>query len=166
MEITNAQRNKMLHAVGGVLDGPGHRNYYSAGEPDPDWEALVEGGLAVRRDRGPELGGLCYHVTVHGYNALRNGVRVVPADRVRWLRSNAQIYRRRGGPSATIAENLEACAREMEEMRAALQAMATLKLTTEMPKSHLFFDHGVRYDMLVNKARDLVGPLPLGDGNG
>lgn len=166
MEITNAQRDKMLHAVGGVLDGGGHRNYYCAGEPDPDWEELVEAGLAARRDRGPELGGICYHVTVNGCNALRNYVRVVPVDRVRWLRSNAGIYRRRGGPSSTIADNLEACAQEMEEMREVLKAMAALKLTTEMSKSQLFFDHGARYDMLVEKAREVVGPLPQGDDHG
>lgn len=166
MEITSAQRDKMLHAVGGVLDRGGHRNYYCAGEPDPDWEELVEAGLAVRKDRGPELGGLCYHVLSTGYNVLRELAKQVKVDRVRWLRNNAQAYRRRGGPSQAMADNLEACAKEMEEMRGVLKAMAALKLTTEMSKSQLFFDHGARYDMLVEKAREVVGPLPKGGGNG
>ena len=166
MDLTQSQREMMLHAVGGRLDGHGHRNYYCSGEQDPDWEALVEGGLAVRKDRGPEMGGICYHVTASGYDALRAGAKRVSVDRVRWLRSNADIFRRRGGPSSTIAENMEACAKELEEALTVLRNMAALKLTTEMPEANRrFFDHGYRFDMMVEAARRIVGPQPRGDGN-
>lgn len=167
MEITNAQRDKMLHAVGGVLDGCGHRNYYCAGEPDPDWEALVEGGLAVRQDRGPELGGICYHVVSTGYNVLRELAKQVKVDRARWLRNNAQAYRRRGGPSQAMADNLEACAKEMEEMREALREIASQKLRWEMDADHLeLADFEGAYDAMIDRAREVVGPLPKGGVNG
>jgi hypothetical protein len=88
-------------------------------------------------------------------------------DRVHWLINNAIIFRRRGGPSLAIADNLEACAKEMEEMRSALRAMAALKLTTEMPEANrIHFDHGYRFNMLVEKAREIVGEPPRGFGNG
>ena len=86
-------------------------------------------------------------------------------DSVRWLRSNAELYRRRGGPSLTIAENLEACAKKMEEMQEALLEMAAQKVTGEMDEEDQdFADFEAGYDMLVEKARRVVGAQ--GGGNG
>jgi hypothetical protein len=165
MEITNAQRDKMLHAVGGVLDGSGHRNYYCSGEPDPDWEALVEAGHVFRNDRGPELGGIYYHLLATGYDVLRAQAKRVQVDRVRWLRSNAEIYARRGGPSATIAEHMKACAREMEEMREVLREMARQKGRDEMSDDELgYADFEGAYEAFIEKARAVVGVQAGGNG--
>lgn len=165
MDLTQSQREMMLHAVGGRLDGHGHRNYYCSGEQDPDWEALVEGGLAVRKDRGPEMGGICYHVTASGYDALRAGAKRVPVDRVRWLRSNADIFRRRGGPSSTIAENMEACAKELEEALTVLREMASQKGRDEMSEDELdCADFEGAYEIFIEKARAVVGAQAGGNG--
>lgn len=165
MNITQSQRDKMLHAIGGRLDGPGTRNYYCAGNVDPEWEILVEAGLAVLRDRGEEFGGIYYHLTERGYEALRDKDWQIKIDSVRWLRSNAELYRRRGGPSLTIAENMEACAKKMEEMQKALMEMAMLKLRDEMTAEDLtIVDYGAGYEMLVEKARRVVGVQAGGNG--
>lgn len=166
MELTQSQRDKMMHALGGRVDGHGHRNYYCSGGADPEWDALVEGGLAVRTDRGPELGGICYHVTASGYDALRART-TIAFDSVRWLRSNAELWRRRGGPSSAVADCMEECAKKMEWQQKVLREMAILKLPDEMTAADLAeVDYEAGYEMLVEKARRVVGMGVEAGGNG
>ncbi len=162
MEITQSQRAKMLYAIGGRLDGQGTRNYYCAGALDPEWEILAAYGLAVRGDRGKEFGGFCYHVTTAGYDALRAQIERGEIDSVGWLRSNAKLLRSHGG---SIADSLETCAREMEEMQKALMEIAVLKLRDEITADDLgIADYGAGYEMLVEKARRVVGGQAASNG--
>jgi hypothetical protein len=46
MTLSEDQRRKMLHAIGGRLFG-GHRNHYMAGQKSEPWDQLVDAGLAT-----------------------------------------------------------------------------------------------------------------------
>jgi hypothetical protein len=59
-EITNEQRQKMLHALGLDYKTTAYRNYYCISDPDSDWEALVKMGYAE------QVSEVCYKVSLKG----------------------------------------------------------------------------------------------------
>jgi len=70
MELSESQKKKMRHACGDKPQSEAHRNYYNSSTPDPDWEELVAADLAIKFDRGEDLGGLYYHLTNPGFEAI------------------------------------------------------------------------------------------------
>lgn len=59
--FTDEQANKARHALGLTQSQTAYRNYYLAPD-DPDWNDLVERGLAVKR-KSPVSPDFIYHLT-------------------------------------------------------------------------------------------------------
>lgn len=75
IKLSVSQIKKMQHAIG--LDNPSqsktkqvaYRNYYAAGD-DPEWNEVVEKGLAVKRADPFCKGDYIYHLTAQGIEYL------------------------------------------------------------------------------------------------
>jgi hypothetical protein len=89
-------------------------------------------------------------------------------DSVRWLRNIAEVQSHRAGAgSAMLRENMLKCADEIERLREALREIAAQKLRWEMDADHLeLADFEGAYDAMIDRAREVVGPLPKGGVNG
>jgi len=71
-EISKAQIELMIHALGLHREKKSYRNRFYVYEPDPEWEDLVSKGFAVKRDmRGHKVwNGVYYHCTDDGINLI------------------------------------------------------------------------------------------------
>lgn len=77
IKLSVSQITKMKHAIG--LDNPSqskknpvaYRNYYATGD-DPEWNEVVEMGLAVKRSDPFCKDDFVYHLNTHGIEYLSN----------------------------------------------------------------------------------------------
>jgi len=76
--LTDVERQLMRHALGLAQHDRVYRNRYVAGAEMPEWEALVERGLAARPPFDTRTTQVLYAVTDEGIEAL--GVGLLPDD--------------------------------------------------------------------------------------
>lgn len=72
IKLTVKQIREMRHALGNDISETSYRRYYNSVEESESWNELVELGMAIKRDRGKELGGIYYFVTKKGINTLKS----------------------------------------------------------------------------------------------
>lgn len=73
--FTDEQVHKARHALGLGREKVAYRNFYSAGD-DPDWNDLVERGMAVKR-KSPVSPDFLYHLTEQAaFYFLKAGERI------------------------------------------------------------------------------------------
>jgi hypothetical protein len=72
IKLTVKQIKEMKHALGGDISETSYRNYYNSSIESESWNELVQLGMAVKRDKGKELGGIYYFVTKKGIQILKS----------------------------------------------------------------------------------------------
>ena len=60
IRLSVKQIKEMRHAIGNDFSKDSYRNYYNTSVNSESWNELVELGLAIKQDRGRQLGDIYY----------------------------------------------------------------------------------------------------------
>ena len=71
IKLSIKQIKEMKHALGDEITNNPYRNYYNTNIECDSWNELVSLGLAVKWNRGNQLGGFYYGVTEEGIKLLK-----------------------------------------------------------------------------------------------